>query len=383
MKNSKTAFISAVFSSLITLTGASTALASSSSCDVTNNDRIAIKPFKAKRFVTLPIEANSPEGITSNPVTGDIFIGTLDLAQGTNFLIRYDERGNIEAQLPVGLAPVAGLAFNDKDDSIYFARLGNLVGQAPIIQRVPENFDANTSVEDVAIIPEISAPAPRSSANFDGTLVNMTFPDSFPLPLGLVFDRDGDLFLTDALQAAIFSIEDPSNTQNTCPTGSSCVSLTIQDSLLATGTFPNLGANDLAFSDDESRLYISNTGDDRLLTLDMANNQLSILADGLEGIDGLVTGPNNTIIASLALADEIVVLDADTGAIKAELGEFRGIDRNGAPIGLLFPGSITRVNNNIYANNLAFVQTGRPAEPERLVSRFTMSRIGLPNCIIR
>lgn len=51
-------------------------------------------------------------------------------------------------------------------------------------------------------------------------------------------------------------------------------------------------------------------------------------------------------------ADEIVVVDA-TGRVIAKLGDFDGIDRQGAPVGLLFPASLVRVNNFIYVTNLS------------------------------
>jgi len=51
-------------------------------------------------------------------------------------------------------------------------------------------------------------------------------------------------------------------------------------------------------------------------------------------------------------ADEIVVLDP-SGRVIAKLGDFDGIDRQGAPVGLLFPASLVRVDNFIYVTNLA------------------------------
>ena len=42
-----------------------------------------------------------------------------------------------------------------------------------------------------------------------------------------------------------------------------------------------------------------------------------------------------------------------TGRVIAKLGDFDGIDRHGAPVGLMFPASLVRVDDFIYVTNLA------------------------------
>ncbi len=41
------------------------------------------------------------------------------------------------------------------------------------------------------------------------------------------------------------------------------------------------------------------------------------------------------------------------GRVIAKRGDFGGIDRNGSPIGLLFPASLAQVGDAIYVTNLA------------------------------
>jgi len=354
--------------------------------DASAQSVVDVRPFAAQRFATLPMEADSPEGLTANPRTGQIFVDTFDAAPGvaTNFLLRYSPSGQLEAQLPFGTAPLLGLAFNPRDGMVYIARPGTLIGEAPKIQRVRGDFDASSSIEDVAVIPDIPAPAPRVGTSFDGLPITTAFPDSFALPNGLEFRQsNGDLLVTDSLQAAIFRIADPTQAANLCPSSSACVSTLIQDTLLASGAFPALGVNSAVFSQDETRLFITNTGDDRLLVLDMASGALSILAETLEGADGLARGPGNIMFVSVPLADEILAIDGTTGRIVAELCEFLGIRRDGSGRGLLFPGSIVRVGNSLFASNLAFRQTNTPAEPEGDVRVYTLSRIRLPQSVLQ
>jgi DNA-binding beta-propeller fold protein YncE len=348
--------------------------------------RVDVQPFGAVTFATLPADANFPEGIAADPATGSIFVDTLDLAPNgaaTNFLLRYDLRGRLLAKLDFGTAPLTGLAFNRRDGKVYIARPGTLIGQDAKIQRVPGNFDATTAIEDVAIMPNIPAPAPRNGLSLDGQPVTTTFADSFALPNGLVFrDSDGALFVTDSLQAAVFSIADPSQATNLCPASSTCVTTAIQDPQLASPGFPALGVNGAAFAKDEARLFLTNTGDDRLLALDMTTGALTAFVEAIDGADGIVTGPGNTLLVSAPLSDEILAIDATTGRTVAELGEFLGIRRDGSVRGLLFPGSIVRVGNALYANNLALPQTNTPAEPEADVRTYTVARILLPPSLI-
>ena len=57
--------------------------------------------------------------------------------------------------------------------------------------------------------------------------------------------------------------------------------------------------------------------------------------------------------------DEIVVIEP-SGRVIAKLGDFNGLDSNGAPNGLLFPASLVRSGEFIYVTNLALVPSGTP-----------------------
>jgi len=344
-------------------------------------DVVVIRPFAGDRFATLPTEANFPEGITADPTSGDLFVGTFDAppdGTGTNFLLRFDRKGRLEAQLPLGPIPLTGLAFNPRDGKVYWARPGALAGADSSIQRVAANFDASTPVEDVAIVPNIGAPADRVEQSVDGQPIAIVFPDSVAFPNGLVFrSSDGTLFVTDSLQAAVFQLADPSLADNTCPTSSDCVQLTLQSPLLASATFPQLGVNGIEIAADGQTLLVTNTGDDRLLSL-AEDGTLAVVTESLEGADGVVRGLDGTLIVSRALGDELAIIDPASGRILAEIGEFRGIRRDGSVRGLLFPGSIVRVGNQLFANNLALPLTGSPSEPEVDVTTYTIARIRLP-----
>ena len=377
---------------------AAIALATTLTAGTASAQNVVIQsPFAVETFATLPPEADFPEGITANPANGDIFVGTFDVkpdGSGSNFILRYDRRGRLRAQLPIGLVPVTGLAFNPNDGKVYFARPGSLFGLAALVQRIPQDFDASTPIEDVVTIDNIGPPPMRTEITLDGQPVVSAFPDSIQAPNGLAFaDMNGTsvLLVTDSLQGALFFFANPESAGSTCSSGGTCPELIqlTQVTEFATAGFPLLGINGVAVlpgqdGDSLPRVFVTNTGDDRLLTVGGADFSVATpLAESLQGADGIVPGPGNTLIVSRALADSIAIVDADSGRLLAELGAFRGIRRDGSPRGLLFPGSIVRVGNNLFASNLALPQTGTAAEPELDVTTYTISRIRLPRVLPR
>jgi DNA-binding beta-propeller fold protein YncE len=194
----------------------------------------------------------------------------------------------------------------------------------------------------------------------------------------MVLNRAGNLlYVSDSFQGAIFRISNPA----TCdPCG---IEMINHDPLLATAGFPPFGANGLALSHDENTLYIANTGDDRVLKLDLTvppltPNSVSVVAESINGADGLARDRHGRLWVAANQADEVVALNED-GKVVAKLGEFRGIRGNGTPIGLLFPASLVIVDDEIFVTNLALPLNGIAGdEPEEDVTRWTISRLKMP-----
>jgi DNA-binding beta-propeller fold protein YncE len=127
-------------------------------------------------------------------------------------------------------------------------------------------------------------------------------------------------------------------------------------------------------------LFVANTGDDRVLALDMATKNVTVFSESLNGADGLVFDKRSGLLWVCAnQADEVVALNAN-GRVVAVLGEFRGINSDGTPNGLLFPASPVIVGDEIFVTNLAIALT--PAvgdEPEEDVKLWTVSKLRLPH----
>jgi sugar lactone lactonase YvrE len=322
-----------------------------------------------REFAVLPDGVRFPEGIAANPATGEIYVGTFDFGPNSNKLLRIDRHGHVVAQRDFGAMPLLGLAFHEASGKVYIANFG-----AGKIQRIAAAFDSATPVEDVASLPHIGAPAPRSEANPDGSTDSLVFgSNSVAAPNGLVFDSSGNLYVSDSFQGAIYKIANPATCTATC-----AVTTVSHDPLLATTGFPPFGANGLALSSDESALFIANTGDDRVLKLVLSSGAVTVFAESINGADGLAFDGHGRLWAAANQNDEVVALN-ENGRVVARLGAFGGIGKNGAPEGLLFPASLVFLGDEMFVTNAALaLTTAGGDEPEEDVTRFTISRTRVP-----
>jgi DNA-binding beta-propeller fold protein YncE len=343
------------------------------------NDDLVVDRNAAHRFATLPDGVRFPEGITANPANGDIFVGTFDAPSPTNpnpnnRLLRFDRNGRLEASRSFGTTPLLGLEFNSADGKVYIAAVGDFSGTGSRIQRIAANFNGATPIEEVAVIPFIGAPGPRTVPNPDGSADTITFGDNARVPNALTFDSQGRLYISDSFQGAIFRIDNPV----ACAPG--CVVNTVKhDPLLATAGFPPFGANGIAFNSDGTALFIANTGDDRILKHDLATNVLTVFVESINGADGIAFDKHGRLWVAANQADEVVGLNAK-GKIVAKLGDFQGVRNDGTVRGLLFPASLVIVDDEMFVTNLALPLNGIAGdEPEEDVTRYTISRIRLPH----
>jgi sugar lactone lactonase YvrE len=314
-------------------------------------------------------------------VNGDIFVSTFDSPPNNrpNQLLRFDRHGRLEAQRDFGNTPLLGLEFDRANRKVYIANVGNFAGVASKIQRIAANFNAYTPIEDVAEIPSVGAPTYRTVANPDGSSDTIYFGSGARVPNALVFDSDGNLYISDSFQGAIFKINNPAGCAPNCT-----VETINHDPLLATAGFPPFGANGLALSHDEKTLFIANTGDDRILKLDLtkpalSTDAVSIFAESINGADGVAFDKQGRLWVAANQADEVAGVNAN-GKVVAKLGDFQGIRNDGSPKGLLFPASLVIVGDEMFVTNLALPLNGTTGdEPEEDVTRWTVSRMKVPH----
>lgn len=336
---------------------------------------------EAHKFATLPADVRFPEGIAANPATGELFVATFDFGPVTNKLVRLDRNGKVEAIRDFGGEPLLGLEY--RAGKVYILNFG-----AGSLQRIDARFDASTPVETLATFNGLGSPGSRSEGNPDGSSDDIAFGSSGKAaPNAMVFDAAGNAFVSDSFQGAIFEVM----AADSCgATGGgpemSCVTFVFShDARLATAGTPPFGANGLAFSPDGQTLYIANTGDHRVLAMNMATQAIRLFSLSVAGADGLRM-VNGQLWVAANQADQVMRLDAD-GRIVVKAGEFLGV-RDGTPRGLLFPASIVDVKGWMYVTNLALPLTSDAAppatsasrdEPEDFVTRWTISRFPIPH----
>jgi len=346
-----------------------------SDADSAKGRGIIVKRDAAERFIVLDAGVKRPEGLTANPDNGDLFVATFDGGpDANNKLLRFDRRGRLEAAIEFGTAPLLGLEFNRNDHKVYICNFG-----MSKIQRVPADFKSSsptTQVEDVADLPKIGAPPVLDVPNPDGSRDTITFGSTSPAPNAMTFSTNGDLFISDSFQGAIFKIGNAAFCTTPCT-----VETVKHDGRLATVGFPPFGANGLALNKLETKLFVANTGDDRVLVLDLTvkdndADNISVFAETINGADGLLMDRWGRLWVCANQADEIVGLSA-TGRVIAKLGNFFGINEDGTPRGLLFPASNVIVGDDMFVTNLA-IHLRDGDEPEADVTRWTISRLRVP-----
>lgn len=330
-----------------------------------------------EQFAVLPDGVRFPEGITANPATGEIYAGTFDFGPNANKLLRFGRDGRLIAQRDFGKTPLLGLEFDADHNKVFILNVGAIAGAGSSkVQRIAAAFDSATAVEDVALIPVIGAPGQRTIVNPDGSKDMITFgSNGAPAPNGMVFDHAGNLYISDSFQGAIFRIDNAKTCSTPCT-----VTTVSHDPLLATAGFPPFGANGVALNGAETTLFIANTGDNRVLKMDLATKIVSVFAESVHGADGVLFDSSTGLLWVAAnQGDQMVALN-DKGRPVVLAGEFDGINRDGTPRGLLFPASPVIVGGHMYVTNLALPLTSAPGdEPEEDVTRWTIARFHVPN----
>ena len=71
------------------------------------------------------------------------------------------------------------------------------------------------------------------------------------------------------------------------------------------------------------------------------------------GPDGLIIDEHDNLWIACNQSNEILVLEPTQGRVIAKLGDFGGIDRDGAPIGFLWSNSLVFHGDDVLVTNLS------------------------------
>ena len=274
----------------------------------------------ATQFATLPAGTAHPEGITAD-ARGNLYVTNFDVSGNTTAgtIVVFDRNGRWLRTLQIGNGSplLLGIAFRPVTHDLLVIDFGK--------QQV------------LAVDPQTGASS-----------VFTTIPGGAAAgPNGLAFDAAGNVYISDSFQATIW---------RTPPGGGVPVAWVTDVDLLGTTGVPPFGANGMAFNRNASALFVANTGNDTIVRIPLngagAPGTPEVFVHSINGADGLIIDAADNLWVAANQADEIVVLDP-SGRVIAKLGDFDGIDRHGAPVGLLFPASLVMVDNFIYVTNLS------------------------------
>ena len=298
------------------------------------------------RFATLPPGPGHAEGIAADGA-GNIYAATFEFPPAPNKIHAFGPNGKLKFSISIDFSPLGMII--GSDGGLWVTDFGN--GRA--VKFSPPFSSSSTPSRVISVCGGAGGGCALNAFDFDGS---------------------GNLFVSDSFGGRIFKIA--------LPTGGA-VSPWFTDPRLQPGShaFPPFGANGLAFNADKSKLFIANTGDDRIFKLSVSAaptaGDLTTFAESVNGADGIAFDRQGRLWACANQADELVALNAN-GRVVARRGSFRGIDRHGALRGLLFPASLVLVRDSFIVTNTALALT--PAvgdEPEEDVTTFTLSRVPL------
>jgi Gluconolactonase len=281
--------------------------------------------LQATQFATLPAGTAHPEGITAD-ARGNFYVADFDVSGNTSVgtIVVFDRNGRWLRTLQInnGSTLLLGIAFNPSTGDLLVCDLG----KSQVLSVDPQSGESTV----FTAIPQLDP---------------VNHPKTTGEPNALAFDAAGNVYISDSSQATIWRTSGAGGTPSPWVT----------HSLLGTTGVPPFGANGLAFNSDGSSLFVANTGDDTIVRIPVLNGDAGtpvVFVNSINGADGLVIDSADNLWVAANQADEIVVVDK-TGRVIAKLGDFDGIDRQGSPVGLLFPASLVLVNNFLYVTNLS------------------------------
>ena len=132
-------------------------------------------------------------------------------------------------------------------------------------------------------------------------------------------------------------------------------------------------------------MFVANTANDSIIKIPVSGGTPGTpvaLVYSINGADGIAIDANDNIWVAANQSDEIVVIDP-SGKVIAKLGDFDGVDKQGAPRGLFFPASpdFSKDGKDLLVTNLA-LDLRLAGGPQTLqsqwadqVTRYTISRV--------
>ena len=166
----------------------------------------------------------------------------------------------------------------------------------------------------------------------------------------MTFDPAGNVYVTDAHQGIIWKVG---------PGGAKGRHGSRSPLLKPTRIPPTIGANGLAFNNKKTALFVANTANDIIVKIPVSGAALEpgtpeVFVNRVGGgPDGLIIDEHDNLWVACNQSNEVLVLEPTHGRVIAKLGDFGGVDRNGAPVGFLWSNSLVFHGDEVLVTNLA------------------------------
>jgi DNA-binding beta-propeller fold protein YncE len=278
---------------------------------------------KVERFATLPPGEAHPEGICTDR-DGNVYVVT------------------VAANKPEG-SPGTLIVFDSKGQHLRTVRIH---GSSRLLLDV--RFHPQTGkliVVDYAAAKLLTVD-PRTGASS----VFMTVTGKDPGLDAFYFDAAGNVYTTDAHQGVIWKVGKDGG-QGT---------VWVEDPLLKpTRLPPAIGANGVWFNNKQTAMFVANTAQDTLVKIPVSGEPLKpgkpeVFVNRIGGgPDGILIDEHDNIWVACNQSNEVLVLEPTQGRVIAKLGDFGGIDKDGAPIGFLWSNTLVFHGDDVLVSNLS------------------------------
>lgn len=281
------------------------------------------------------------------------------------------ERGKVErfARLPPGEAHPEGIAV-DRDGNVYVVTVaankpessgGTLVVFDPngkhlrtvtIAGSTPWLLDLrfHPRTGQLLVVDYKAAKVLSVHPMTGASSVFMTVTGENPGLDGLTIDAAGNVYVTDAHEGIIWKVGQD---------GGAGTAWAKSPLLKPNRPPPPIGANGLAFNNEQTALFVANTAQDTIVKIPVSGSPLEAgtpevfvnRAGG--GPDGIIIDEHDNLWIACNQSNEIMVLEPEQGRVIAKLGDFGGIDQDGAPIGFLWSNSLVFHGDEVLVTNLS------------------------------
>ena len=278
---------------------------------------------KVERFATLPPGEAHPEGITVDR-DGNVYVVT------------------VAAEKPE-TSPGTLLVFDTGGKHL---RTVSIAGSSRMLLDL--HFHPKTG--QLLVIDYGAAKVLAVDPNNGGSSVFMTVNGNHPGLDGMTFDSAGNLYVTDAHEGMIWKVG---------PAGGAATVWVQCPLLKPTRPPPAIGANGLAFNNKQTALFVPNTANDTIVKIPVSGPQLEpgtpdvFVHRAGGGPDGIIIDEDDNLWVACNQSNEIMVLEPNQGRVIAKLGDFGGIDKDGAPIGFLWSNSLVFHGEDVLVTNLS------------------------------